>query len=53
VKTEMPRDELTALLSLVWQHNVQDVVSLAQLFVLIESVYRAPESVLFNTPSIL
>jgi len=48
VKTEMPRDELTALLSLVWQHNVQDVVSLAQLFVLIESVYRAPESVLFQ-----
>jgi len=48
VKTEMPRDELTALLSLVWQHNVQDVVSLAQLFVLIESIYRAPESVLFQ-----
>jgi hypothetical protein len=48
VKTEMPRDEQSALLSLVWHHNVQDVVSLAQLFILIESIYRAPESVLFQ-----
>ncbi len=44
VKTEVPREDQRALLSLVWQHNVQDVVSLARLFVLIESAYRAPDS---------
>ncbi len=44
VKTEAPREDQSALLSLVWQHNVQDVVSLARLFVLIESAYRAPDS---------
>jgi uncharacterized protein YprB with RNaseH-like and TPR domain len=44
VKTEVPRDDQGELLSLVWQHNVQDVVSLARLFVLIESANRAPDS---------
>jgi hypothetical protein len=43
VKAEVPREEQRALLSLVWQHNAQDVVSLATLFVLIEAVYRAPQ----------
>jgi hypothetical protein len=44
VKADVLREDQSALLSLVWQHNIQDVVSLAELFVLIESAYRAPDS---------
>jgi len=44
VKADVLREDQSALLSLVWQHNVQDVVSLTELFVLIESAYRAPDS---------
>lgn len=46
VKAEHLREEQEALLSLVWRHNVQDVASLAALFVIVESVYREPGNAL-------
>jgi hypothetical protein len=44
VKSDVLREEQSALMTLVWRHNVQDVVSLAELFLLVESAYRSPES---------
>lgn len=44
VKADVPREDQQALISLVWQHNVQDVASLAELFLVVESAYRRPSN---------
>ena len=44
VKSELPSEEQKALMALVWKHNLEDVVSLAELFLLAEMAYRDPVS---------
>ncbi len=46
VKAETLRDEQRARLLLVWRHNLEDVISLAEIFLLVESAYREPRSAL-------
>jgi hypothetical protein len=44
VKSELPSEEQKHLMALVWKHNLEDVVSLAELFLLVEMAYRDPLS---------
>ncbi len=44
VKGQTPREEQWALLWRVWRHNLEDVISLAEIFLIVESVYRVPQN---------
>ena len=46
VKAERLREEQSALMALVWRHNLEDVISLAELFLVVESAYRNPSEAL-------
>jgi uncharacterized protein YprB with RNaseH-like and TPR domain len=46
VKTESRTQEQNARISLVWEHNLEDVLSLARLFLCIEAIYRKPSEAL-------
>jgi len=46
VKAQPLRDEQRELLWRVWRHNLEDVISLAEIFLIVESAYRDPQSAL-------
>lgn len=48
VKADSLREEQKALMSLVWRHNLEDVISLAQVFLVVESAYRDPGDALIR-----
>jgi len=44
VKQNLPCDQGKDMMAAIWKHNVVDVESLAQLFCIVEQVYREPYS---------
>ncbi len=48
VKAQTLHEEQRALLQLVWRHNLEDVISLAEIFLIVESAYREPQRALIQ-----